>query len=242
MALDLNKQPDIWAKVKLTSLYEEVFKDIADIDEAVLDENLNLGCTLPEELRTLKESRFRYITVNFSKFMIALMKTEELRKSFLDAIENEKQLLDSYLSGSTDEYEAGRTATAAELPWEFSGTETLTVDLIDLDEDIWDSIVSEINNSYDSLDDYGKDLYEKTKLAFTEDPSRISELGYIAGNFMLVLTAMSQNDQFYMEIVNIMKFVNKVMAECWTDVAQQLEWPEYEDYFDDEPEWPDEEG
>ena len=242
MALDLNKQPDIWAKVKLTSLYEEVFKDIADIDEAVLDENLNLGCTLPEELRTLKESRFRYITGNFSKFMIALMKTEELRKSFLDAIENEKQLLDSYLSGSTDEYEAGRTATAAELPWEFSGTETITVDLIDLDEDIWDSIVSEINNSYDSLDDYGKDLYEKTKLAFTEDPSRISDLGYIAGNFMLVLTAMSQNDQFYMEIVHIMSFVNKVMAECWTDVAQQLEWPEYEDYFDDEPEWPDEEG
>ena len=242
MALDLNKQPDIWAKVKLTSLYEEVFKDIADIDEAVLDENLNLGCTLPEELRTLKESRFRYITVNFSKFMIALMKTEELRKSFLDAIENEKQLLDSYLSGSTDEYEAGRTATAAELPWEFSGTETITVDLIDLDEDIWDSIVSEINNSYDSLDDYGKDLYEKTKLAFTEDPSRISELGYIAGNFMLALTAMSQNDKFYMEIVHIMSFVNKVMAECWTDVAQQLEWPEYEDYFDDEPEWPDEEG
>ena len=67
-------------------------------------------------------------------------------------------------------------------------------------------------------------------------------MGYIAGNFMIVMLAMSENDQFYAEILNIMKYVNKVMAECWTEVGQQLEWPQYVDYFDDEPEWPDEEG
>jgi hypothetical protein len=56
---------------------------------------------------------------------------------------------------------------------------------------------------------------------------------------MLVMLAMSENDQFYAEIVNIMKFVNKVMTECWANVAQQLDWPEYDDYFDDEPGWTD---
>jgi len=115
------------------------------------------------------------------------------------------------------------------------------VDLSVYDEEAWDNIVSEINNSYEVLDDYGKTLYEKTSLAYAEDPTRLSDMGYIAGNFMYALSAMSENDQFYAEIVNIMSFVNKVMTECWAHVAQQLDWPEYVDYFDDEPEWPDDE-
>jgi len=182
--------------------------------------------------------------VNFSKFLIALMKTKELRKACLNAIDNEKELLEEYLFESKDkeEYETRRADMAAELPWEFKGTDVFTVDLSSYDEKAWDRIVSEINNSFESLDDYGKSLYEKTSAAFAEDNSRLSDMGYIAGNFMIVMLAMSENDQFYAEILNIMKYVNKVMAECWTEVGQQLEWPQYVDYFDDEPEWPDEEG
>ncbi|MBO4450064.1 MAG: hypothetical protein J5777_05730 [Clostridiales bacterium] len=228
-------KPDAKAQAELMSLYEEVFKGIADIDADVLKENLLLGCMLPEEMRTLKENRIRYITGNFSKLMISLMKTKELRKAFLNAIENERELLDEYLSGSEDVFETSRADTAAELPWEFKGSDTFTVDLSIYDEETWNSIVSEINNSYESLDDYGRTLYEKTVLAFAEDPARVSDLGYIAGNFMLAMIAMSENDQFYAELVNIMKFVNKVMTECWANVAEQLDWPEYDDYFDDEP-------
>ena len=239
MSSEANKKPDIRAEARLKSLYEKVFNEIADIDAGEFEENLVLGCLLPEELRALKESRIRYITANFSKLLIALMKTKELRKAFLNAIENEKELLDEYLFGSKDDYETCRADTAAELPWEFKGKETFTVDLSIYDEEAWNRIASEINGSFESLDDYGKTLYEKTSLAFAEDHAKASDLGYIAGNFMLVMLAMSENDQFYAEIVNIMKFVNKVMTECWANVAQQLDWPEYDDYFDDEPGWTD---
>ena len=234
-------KPDVMAEARLKGLYEKVFGDIADIDAQVLEENMALGCMLPERLRSLKESRVRYVTGNFAKFLIAVMKTKELRKACLNAIENEKELLDDYLFGSKNEYETYRADTAAELPWEFKGSGTFTVDLSVYDEETWDNIVSEINNSYEVLDDYGKTLYEKTSLAYAEDPTRVSDMGFIAGNFMYALSAMSENDQFYAEIVNIMSFVNKVMTECWAHVAQQLDWPEYVDYFDDEPEWPDDE-
>ncbi|MBO4680711.1 MAG: hypothetical protein J5623_02280 [Clostridiales bacterium] len=239
MSSEANKKPDVRAEARLKSLYEKVFNEIADIDAGEFEENLVLGCLLPEELRALKESRIRYVTGNLAKFLIALMKTKELRKACLNAIENEKDLLDDYLFGSKNEYEAYRADTAAELPWEFKGTETFTVDLSVYDEEAWDRIASEINGSFESLDEYGKTLYEKTSLAFAEDHAKVSDMGYIAGNFMLVMLAMSDNDQFYAEIVNIMKFVNKVMTECWANVAQQLDWPEYDDYFDDEPGWTD---
>ena len=244
MSSEANKKPDVRAEARLKSLLDRFLTNVADIDADEFEENLMLGCLLPEELRTLKESRIRYVTGNFAKFLIALMKTKELRKACLNAIDNEKELLDDYLfeSKSKDEYEARRADMKAELPWELDGKDTFTVDLSIYDEDVWDRIASEINNSYESLDDYGKTLYEKTGLAFAESNARASELGYIAGNFMLVMLAMSENDQFYAEIVNIMKFVNKVMTECWAHVSQQLDWPEYVDYFDDEPEWPDEEG
>ena len=244
MSSEANKKPDVMAEARLRSLFDKVFNEIADIDAEEFQENVSLSCLLPEELRTLKESRIRNITVNFSKFLIALMKTKELRKACLNAIDNEKELLEEYLFESKDkeEYETRRADMAAELPWEFKGTDVFTVDLSSYDEKAWDRIVSEINNSFESLDDYGKSLYEMTSTAFAEDNSRLSDMGYIAGNFMIVMLAMSENDQFYAEILNIMKYVNKVMAECWTEVGQQLEWPQYVDYFDDEPEWPDEES
>lgn len=242
MSSESSRKIDAQTEFRLKSLCEDVFKEIADIDANELEENMVFGCLLPEELRTLKKSRIRFITGNFSKFLIALMKTKELRKACLNAIDNEKDLLDDFLSGSKEEYAVRRADTAAELPWEFIGTDTFTVDLSVYDEKTWNSFVSEINNSFGNLDEYGRTLYEKTKLVFIEDPVRVSDLGYIAGNFMLVMLAMSENDQFYAEIVNIMKFVDKVMTECWAHVAEQMDWPEYDDYFDDEPDWSGEEN
>ena len=87
------------AEARLRSLFDKVFNEIADIDAEEFQENVSLSCLLPEELRTLKESRIRNITENFSKFLIALMKTKELRKACLNAIDNEKELLELFRKG-----------------------------------------------------------------------------------------------------------------------------------------------
>ena len=70
MSSEANKKPDVMAEARLRSLFDKVFNEIADIDAEEFQENVSLSCLLPEELRTLKESRIRNITVNFSKFQI----------------------------------------------------------------------------------------------------------------------------------------------------------------------------